>query len=395
MKAVDVRIKKIDKIFDPSITATTRYVLNEGGTRSGKTYTINQVLYSIAALSEKPIIISIVSETMPHLKRGAMRDFFVFLTANNLYIPSNHNKTDNVYRINKSMIEFFSADSPDKVHGPERDYLFVNEVQNISYETWFHLAQRTRVRVFADWNPTHQLFIHTKLLNDPQYEGDYTYIHSTIHDNPFVSEEIKKDVLRRANVDDRYRTVYLEGKIGMREGIVFEAWQQVDGLPDGKIKFGLDFGYSNDPTVLVKVVETDDAWCVDELIYQPGMLSRDIAGRLSTLTKKNYDVIIADSADPRLIDELRTYGHNVKPAIKGADSINAGIDKIKTKRLCVTKRSINLIRELRNYAWETNKDGLPTNKPIDAFNHAIDAVRYAISTKKNTTEPDALTGVFY
>ena len=393
---MEVRIKKIDKIFDPSITATTRYVFNEGGTRSGKTYTTNQVLYSIAAQAQKPVIISTVSETMPHLKRGAMRDFFSFLTQHNLYIPADHNKTDNVYRINKSMIEFFSADSPDKVHGPERDYLFVNELQNIPYEIFFHLAQRTRIRVFADWNPTHELFVHTKILHDDQYKDDFTYIHSTIYDNPFVSEEIKKDVMRRANVDDRYRTVYLEGKIGVREGLVFDAWQQVDTLPEGgKVRHGLDFGYSNDPTALVRVVETDDAWYVDELVYQAGMLSREMADKLTAVTKKNYDVIMADSADPRLIDELRLYGHNIKPAIKGQDSINAGIDKIKTKRLMVTKRSINLIRELRNYTWETNKDGQPTNKPVDAFNHAIDAVRYAISTQVKRSEPEALKGVFY
>jgi phage terminase large subunit len=395
---MEVRVKKIDKIYDPSINATTRYVLSEGGTRSGKTYTTNQVLYTIAAQSPKPVIISVVSETMPHLKRGAMRDFFLFITGNNLYVPSDHNKTDNTYKVGKSFIEFFSADSPDKVHGPERDYLFVNEVQNIAYEIFFHLAQRTRIRIFADWNPTHELFIHTKILNDPQYKDDYTYIHSTIHDNPFVSEEIKKDVLRRANVDGRYRTVYLEGRIGIREGLVFERWQQVDKLPEGsghKIRYGLDFGYTNDPTALIKVVETDGGFYLDELIYETGMLSRDIAGRMSSLLKKNYDLIMADSADPRLIDELRQYGYNIKPSIKGADSILIGIDKLKSKPLHVTKRSINLIRELRNYTYETNNDGQPTNKPVDAFNHAIDAARYAISEKERTTSASALQGVFY
>jgi len=155
----------IKKLYLPSLKARTRYVLNEGGTRSGKTFTTNQVFFHMAAEAEKPTIFSTVSETMPHLRKGAMRDFFNFLKENELYQPSKHNKSENFYEVGKSIIEFFSADSPDKVHGPERDYLFLNELQNIPYEIYFHLAQRTRIRVFADWNPTHEFYVHTKLLN--------------------------------------------------------------------------------------------------------------------------------------------------------------------------------------------------------------------------------------
>jgi phage terminase large subunit len=394
---MNVKIKKIDKIFDPSINAQTRYVFNEGGTRSGKTYTVNQVLYAIAAQSKKPLIISVVSETMPHLKRGAMRDFFTWLQINEIYIPKDHNKTDNTYKVNKSTIEFFSADSPDKVHGPERDYLFVNEVQNISYEIFFHLAQRTRIRVFADWNPVEELFVHTKFLNDDQYKDDITYIHSTIFDNPFVSEEIKKDVLRRSNVDDLYRTVYLEGKIGIREGLIFMNWQQIDKLPDdGDVRFGLDFGYTNDPTALIKVVEKQDGFYVDELCYETGMLNRDIVKVLKySKIRPNYDEIIADSAEPKSIEEIYREGFNIKGARKGADSVNNGIDRIKSKPLYVTKRSINTIRELRNYAWVIDKTGKPTNKPIDGFNHSLDALRYALEPMPKASSTKELEGIFY
>lgn len=394
---MDVKIKKIDKIFDPSFTSKTRYVFNEGGTRSGKTYTVNQVLYAIAAEAKKPIITSVVSETMPHLKRGAMRDFFTWLQVNEIYFPKDHNKTDNTYKINKSTIEFFSADSPDKVHGPERDYLFVNEVQNINYEIFFHLAQRTRIRVFADWNPVEELFVHTKFLNDPQYKDDITYIHSTIFDNPFVSQAIKDDVLRRSNVDDLYRTVYLEGKIGVREGLVFTTWQQIDKLPDdGDVRFGLDFGYTNDPTALIKVVERKDGYYCDELCYETGMLNRDIIKRMKQSgIRMQYDEIIADSAEPKSIEEIYQAGYNVKPARKGADSINNGIDRLKSKPLFITKRSTNLIKELRNYAWVIDKMGNATNKPIDGFNHAIDAIRYSTEPISKVSKVDELTGMFY
>jgi phage terminase large subunit len=364
---------------------------------SGKTYSMNQVLFSIAAEATKPTVISIVSETMPHLKRGAMRDFFNWLIQCEIYNPKNHNKSDNSYRIDDSIIEFFSADSPDKVHGPERDYLFVNEVQNIKYEIFFHLAQRTRVRVFADWNPTEELFVHTKFLNDPQYKDDITYIHSTIFDNPFVSEEIKKDVLRRANVDDLYRTVYLEGKIGIREGLIFKNWHQVDRLPErGAVRFGLDFGYTNDPSTLIKVVETDDGRYVDEMFYQTEMLNRDIVKAMKRMNvRENYDEIIADSAEPKSIQEIKDAGFNIKGAEKGQDSIRAGIDRIKSKQLFVTKRSINIIKELRNYSWVMDKDGKPTNKPIDGYNHACDAIRYATEKGSLVSDPKELQGMFF
>jgi len=380
MIAVDYDV--IGKLYLPSIESECRYIFNEGGTRSGKTFTTLQVFFHLAAASDKPLILSVVSETMPHLRKGAMRDFFIFLKENDLYQVSKHNKTENSYEIGKSIIEFFSADSSDKVHGPERDYLFVNELQNVPYETFFHLAQRTRLKVFADWNPTHEFFVHTKYLNNQSYKDDITYIHSTIFDNPFVSPEIKKEVLRRAEHDRLYRTVYLEGKIGIREGLVFDNWQQVDSMPDGPVKYGLDFGYTNDPSVLVKVVELPTGHYVEEMFYETGLLNREIAAKLKTYgIKPGYDEIIADSAEPKSIDEIRLAGFNVKPSIKGKDSITTGIDRLKSKPLFITKQSTNIIRELRNYSWVTDKEGKPTNKPIDEFNHGIDAMRYAISTK--------------
>lgn len=378
MIAVDYDV--IGKIYLPAIHARTRYVFNEGGTRSGKTYTTNQAFFHIAAQASKPTIFSIVSETMPHLRKGAMRDFFNFLKGNYLYQPSKHNKTENIYEVGKSIIEFFSADSSDKVHGPERDYLFLNELQNIPYEIFFHLAQRTRVRVYADWNPTHEFYVHTKIINNEAYKDDITYTHSTIFDNPFASEAIKTEVIRRAEHDEHYRTVYLEGKIGRLEGLVFPSVQMVDTFPEGvQTYYGLDFGYSNDPTALVKIGVDRDKIYFDELIYQTGLTNPDIVRLMEQAgVRKHYDEVFADNAEPKSIQEIYLSGFNVKPAAKGKDSINAGIDKIKQHDIYVTKRSVNLMREFRNYTWVTDKEGRATNKPIDAYNHGIDAIRYGI-----------------
>src|ERR1035437_2950273 len=214
----------VSDIYFRNLDANTRYVFNEGGTRSSKTYSINQVAYTKAVQSVSPIIFSIVSETMPHLRKGAMRDFILFLKNNGLYNEKYHNKSENIFEFNKSIVEFFSVDSPGKVHGPERDYLFVNECQYIDYDTFFHLAERTRKQIYADWNPVNEFWVYPEFIENPQYKDNITLIHSTIFDNPFVSEEIKRDVLLRAERDPNYKRVYLEGKIGQLEGIIYPRW---------------------------------------------------------------------------------------------------------------------------------------------------------------------------
>ena len=372
----------VTTLFKRNLNAKTRYVLNEGGTRSSKSYSIMQVLYYIAAQSQKPIIISICSETMPHLRKGVMRDFFVMLESNGLYNETNHNKSESTYRINKATIEFFSTDTVSKVHGPGRDYLFVNELQNIPYEIFFHLVQRTNVRVFADWNPTHEFFIHKDFLNNVAYSNDITYIHSTLLDNPFLSVEIKKDVLRRAERDDNYRRVYLDGKIGNLDWLVIPTFTTTDTIPDGATAYGLDFGYSNDPTALVQVTKVGYDLHIRQLIYRTGLLNREIIALMKDAgIRPGYDEIFADSAEPKSIEEIRQAGFNVKPADKGKDSIMGGVQFINSHRLHVTKDSTDLIKELRNYTYVTDSEGKATNKPVDAYNHAIDAVRYACYTK--------------
>jgi phage terminase large subunit len=370
-------------IFFRNKDASTRYIFNEGGSRSSKTYSINQVAYTLAALSETPIIFSIVSETMPHLRKGAMRDFFQFLKNNNLYSEKNHNKSDNIYHVNKSIIEFFSVDTPGRVHGPERDYLFVNELQYVDYDTFFHLAQRTRKQVFADWNPTSEFWVYDQYINNPQYKDDITLIHSTLYDNPFISEEIKKDILLRAARDPNYKRVYLEGLIGQLEGVIYPNWSYGEfdnSLPYG---FGLDFGFQ-DPDAMCKVAidQKKRKIYVKECFYLNDLQVTDLKQLVKTFAKP-HELIIADSADPRMISELRNSQLNIKGVIKKEGSVLEGIRLVQDYDIITDKESINLVKELRNHTWNDKKAGIP-NK---GFNHLLSGVRYyvqSVTARKET-----------
>ena len=359
--------------------AKNKLIISQGGGRSGKTFSILMLLIA-TAMTLPNLVISVVAESYPFLSRGAMRDFKLIMQKAKIWNEEKWRAGDKMYVFsNNSFIEFFTADSPGKAIGAERDILFINECYNVKYEIAFQLMGRTRQKIFLDYNPVSEFWVHTEIMANPAFEGKYNYVHTTINHNEELNPNIKETMLARAQIDANYKRVYIDGEVGSLEGLVFTDWQQVDQLPDGKVKSGMDFGYTNDPTTLIKVVETPDAYYLDEMLYQTGLNNREIAGMLGSVgIKKNYDEIFADSAEPKSIDELRLAGYNVKPSVKGKDSINAGIDKLKSKKLFVTKRSVNLIKELRNYAWVTDKDGKTTNKPVDAFNHAIDAARYAV-----------------
>lgn len=368
---------KLSDIYWKNYDAKTRYVFNEGGTRSTKTYSLNQLFYTLAFQDTEPTINSIVSETMPHLRKGAMRDFFLFLELNNIYFEKNHNKSDNIYKVNKSIIEFFSVDSPDKVHGPERDRLFVNELQNIDYDTFFHLAQRTRKQVYADWNPVSEYWVYEQFINNPQYKDDITLIHSTLFDNPFIAEEIKKDILRRAERDPNYKRVYLDGQIGQLEGVIYPNWSYGEfdeSLPSG---FGLDFGFHPDPDAMLKVaIDTGRKKIyVKECLYETGQLLEQLKTNVG-LYCKPHELIIADSATPRMIAELRKF-FNIKAVVKYAGSVVEGIRIVQDYDLVIDKESVNLVKELRNYIWSDKKAGIP----IDSFNHLLDALRYYVMSQ--------------
>jgi phage terminase large subunit len=348
-------------------------IINQGGTSSGKTYAILQLLISIALSSSKSLVISIVSETLPHLKRGAMRDFFTIL--GDAYSPARHNKTDSIYVINNSKFEFFPADDQSKMKGARRDYLFMNEANNISKQAYDQLEPRTRICTFIDFNPTHWFWAH-ELQND---KGT-SFIKSTYLDNDKLDQKIIDSIERRKEKDPSWWRVYGLGEIGMIEGVVFSNWQQVETFPEGEYWCGLDFGYTNDPSSLIRMTLKGEDLYIDELIYQTGLTNPNLSKLILQQTQQ-YTEIFADSSEPKSIDEIFAYGVNIHPVVKGKDSIMNGIDILKRYNLKITKRSVNLIKELRNYSWMKDKNDNVLNKPIDMWNHGIDAVRYAAMSK--------------
>ena len=357
-----------------------QYICNEGGTRSTKTYSILQLLYMIAK-HQNYRLISIVSETMPHLKRGAIRDFMNILGGD--YSEKNHNKTDNIYTVNNTDIEFFSADNSGRVRGPARDILFVNEATNIKQEIYDQLDVRTRGTTFIDWNPSHEFWAHN-LKTDP----NAVFIHSTYKDNPFLTPKQIQSIEKRRFTNPNWWRVYGEGKLGMLENLVFQNWDQVDVMPDDGVEvYGLDWGYTNDPTALIRCVIKGENIYLSQVIYEHGLQNDQISRRMegAGLRKRN-DEIFADCAEPKSIDFLYKAGWNIKAAEKGKDSIISGIDFLQQYKIYILKSSTDLLKEFRQYSWQKDKNDKMLNKPIDDYNHGIDAVRYAITMKLRNTQ---------
>lgn len=353
--------------------AGKRYIVNSGGTRSGKTFAILEALYHIATTQKE--LISVVSETFPHLRKGAIRDFQLILENMGVWDANAWSKSESTYTLsNGSMIEFFSVDSPSKVHGPARSILFINEGQNISYEIVRHLLVRTTGSVFIDFNPTHEFWAHTEIKNDPDTE----WIHSTYIDNPYLEEAQVKEIEKNKR-NEHWWQVYGLGQIGRLEGLVFPNFRLVDEFESKTECYGLDFGYTNDPTALVRVGMIGDQLFLEEVIYSTGLRNSDIINLMKQAGVTRQAAVYADSAEPKSIDDIYLSGFNIHGATKGKDSIMWGLDLIKKYEINVTKQSTNLIKELRNYTYAKDKEGKSINAPIDAWNHAIDATRYAVS----------------
>jgi phage terminase large subunit len=360
-----------------------RYIIHEGGTRSGKTHAILNSLYHIT--NAKSSVSSVVSETMPHLRKGAIRDYQRILSDQNAWDENQWNKTDSIHNIGPhKILEFFSADSPDKVHGPERDNLFLNEAQNISYDIARQLFVRTKRTVFIDFNPTREFWVHTELKNDPKT----LWIHSTYKDNPYLTPEQVAEIERNRN-KKTWWSIYGEGKIAESEGAVYTGWQIIDDIPhQARLeRRGLDFGYTNDPTALVDVYYYNGGYILDERIYRTGMKNRQIADYLLAAENPST-IVVADSAEPKSIDEIAERGVPIIPANKGKDSVKHGIDYVQDLKISVTKRSVNLIKEYRNYLWDTDREGKTLNKPEQVDDHLMDALRYVLTSFKVVDDDD-------
>lgn len=353
-----------------------RRALNEGGTSSSKTYSILQVLILIAQNAKSQFLVSVVSESFPHLKRGCIRDFQSIMGEN--FRKERWNKTDSIYDFGSAKMEFFSADDSSKMRGARRDILFLNEANNVPYDAYRELDIRTRRFTFLDWNPVSEFWAHEHgLMKAPEN----AYIHSTYLDaKDVLPPEIVGNIESNRDKDPNWWNVYGLGRIGKVEGLVYPNFGQVDSLPDGGFVFyGLDFGYSTDPTAMAKNVLKGDELYSQELLYESGLTNQAIAQRMEELgVKKHHDLIIADSSEPKSIDEIRGYGFNVKGCKKGADSVEFGHQKVRQLKQFWTKDSLNGIKEQRNYRYLTDKDGKLTSKTTHLFSHLMDARRYGV-----------------
>lgn len=373
---------KLTSVFAKNIDAYNngyRYIVNKGSTRSSKTYSTLQLLYLIARFSSKPLVISVVSESMPHLKKGCIRDFTDILQRENSWNDNNWNGTDKIYNVSNSIIEFFSADSAGKVHGPSRNILYINECINIEYEIYRQLAIRTTETIFLDFNPSFEFWVDEKILPN---EREAKLIHSTYLDNEYLSPAQVREIESNKN-DANWWKVYGLGETGALTGAIIQNWRQVERMPEiYKYRWiGLDFGFTNDPTAIVDIRLANGELWVDELLFERGMDNIQIANFLTEIELPKDTPIIADSAEPKSISEIKSFGWRVEPAQKGRDSLLNGISILNRYTKNITQRSTNIINEYRNYRWKENEFGDSTNEPIDRYNHSIDAQRYVCLNK--------------
>jgi phage terminase large subunit len=376
------RTTSINKI----LSLKRRIKIIQGGTSAGKTFGILPILIDKCA-KEKGLEVSVVAETIPHLRRGALKDFLKIMRWTNRYFDDRFNKTLLRYEFaNGSSIEFFSADDASKLRGARRDILYINECNNVTFESYNELAIRTKREVYLDFNPANEFWVHKELKDEP----DTDFIILTYKDNEALDESIvsqiekNRDKAATSSYWANWWRVYGLGEVGSLEGVVFNNWKEIDTIPkEAKlIGIGLDFGYTNDPTAAIEIYNYNGTRIINELVYRTGMVNSDIAKILPSGV-----IIYADSSEPKSIEEIRRQGKTIKGVTKGADSINYGIDVMQRQDYLVTKQSTNLIKELRSYCWDTDKQGQRMRKPIDHYNHAIDALRYhemeALGLKSN------------
>lgn len=362
---------------------TARKRVIQGGTSAGKTIAILALLIDLAAKKPKSEI-SVVSESIPHLRRGAIKDFVKVMQSTNRWRDEAWNRTLLTYTFaNGSTIEFFSADQEARLRGARRHVLYINEANNIDFDSYYQLAIRTSDDIYIDFNPTAQFWAHTELVDTG--EGELLVL--TYLDNEALPETIRHDIesARTKGETSTYWAnwwrVYGLGEIGSLQGVVFNNWQQVDVIPDAfrwRV-YGLDWGFTNDPTSCVEVTCTDDSTVyLRQVLYKTGLVNSEIGQTLAHL--KGHE-IIADSAEPKSVEDLRRMGFRIRPTVKGPDSVRAGIAKMQGLKMFVTTDSVDLIRELRGYSWRTDNAGKSLNEPEDNLNHGIDAARYAIMDK--------------
>lgn len=369
----------IGELYKANADVTPRFLVNQGGTSSGKTYTLMQRLI-VLSIEEPRAVITVTGQDLPNMKVGAMRDLDNIVHGSPWLMDwFTQNKSENTWRgKNGSLVEFKSYDNAQDAKSGKRDYLFVNEANGVPYDVFWQLQIRTRKQVFLDYNPTARFWAHDKIIG----RKDCKLIISDHRNNQFLTEEEHRKI--EEIEDPELWQVYARGLTGKITGLVFSRWDIVEEMPplmECKLQaFGLDWGFVNDPTALLEVrVAHGDIW-VDELIYTPALTNPMIAEAAHKQGIGRRHRIIADSAEPKSIAELVSMGLNVVASVKGKDSVINGIDILKRYAIHVTRRSMGLQEELKQYKWKVLRTGETTNEPVDSFNHAIDALRYVALT---------------
>lgn len=365
-----------------------RFVLNEGGTGSSKTYSLCHLILALAIENkERECVISVVRKTFPALRGSAMRDFFNILKRHNLYDPELHDMSEHIYHVGKCEIEFFSCDNEKKLRGRRRDYLWINEANEVSSEDFFQLNIRTNRQIFMDYNPSdvvHWIYSH------PEINRDCVLINSTFEDNPFLAPAVREQILALKETDDEYWTVYGLGKRARSKKLIYTNWDTCKEIPElaDDVFYGLDFGHTA-PTALIEIRRKDNELWERELIYE-GMTNSELIVRLAELRIPFDAEIWADSEAPDRIEEIRNAGwRNVRPARKGEGSVEFGIGVVKSYKVHVKEDSLNLIKEKQSYKWRTDAAGnIMDGKPHKFLDHLMDAERYAVAGHCVEAEPE-------
>ena len=383
-------VQKTSRIFkeiNMALFDGNSIIVNKGGTRSGKTWSTLQLILALAN-TVGGVVFSIVGETLPFLKRGAMRDFKTMLGDG--WEEDAWNATDKIYNMpTGSVVEFFSADNEGKVHGSSRDFLFINECYFVDWEIYRQLAVRTRRAVLLDYNPRSRFWVDEWLIGKP----NVALIQSTYKDNPFLTERQVKEIESYKDTDPNWWRVYGEGETGSVEGLVYANWATVREMPrECKREFWcIDFGFVNDPTAILHVKLSGGELWIDEIAYRTGMLNKDITDELHGAGVPLNAPIVCDSAEQKSIAEINSVGgYHAVPVSKGRGSVVGGITAVQAYRLNVTQRSLGVIEELRNYSWRRDVNGNYINEPVDRFNHALDALRYGVTTFLASRRPLAV-----
>lgn len=381
------------------LTAKKRIRLLAGGTSASKTISILLYLIDRAQSDKTPTLTSVVSQSVPHLKRGAIRDFLNIMQEHNYFNDDLWNKSESTYSFETgSQLEFFSSDIPSKVRGPRRHRLFVNEANNVDKESWDQLLLRTSDFAFADWNPTSDFYMYDDygLQDDPQASStdpDVDFLIMTYKDNEALSPSIVQEIEKRQHNRSWWR-VYGEGRRGEVEGKIFVGWKIVSDIPHEArlVRRGLDFGYSNDPSVLADIYYYNGGYIADEVLYRKGMHNKDIADLINSQPNPTI-LTIADSAEPKSIDELRNYGCSVTGVIKRPGYVqrgseNSDIDWVQSQRMSITSRSTNLIKSYNNFMWETDREGKILNTYDHFWSDGMMAIIYAMTSLHQPDEDD-------